>query len=220
VNPDATFAVGYQPVLLVEGDGDREAVPLLVRRLFSEIGRPECSPAPRPIRCGDLPKLLRTGALEKFVTYACTRPDGDSVLLVVDCDDDCPPEVVGKLSQRAEPIARKFRKRIGIALMHREFETLFLYALPDLAEKFRDLPWELEGWEAGRDWTQVRGAKEELRRQMGGRVYKETRHQVRFASALDLTAVGARCRSLAHLASTLRWLTEDGKSEAVYPRAR
>lgn len=211
---------GSRPVLLVEGDGDREAVPLLVRRLFSEIGKPQCSPAPKPIRCGDLPKLLRDGVLEKFVTYACRRPDGDSVLLVVDCDDDCPPGVVGTLAQRVESIGHQFQKRIGVALMHREFETLFLYAVPDLAKRFQDLPWHLEGWDEERDWTEVRGAKERLRHHMGGRLYKETRHQSSFVSALNLPALEARCRSLSHLLTTLRWLTEEEGTSAVHPPSR
>ncbi|HYW06032.1 MAG TPA: hypothetical protein VE913_03695, partial [Longimicrobium sp.] len=67
-----------RPVLLVEGDGDMDAVPFLVRRLFPETGRPDCMPASRPIRCGDVKKLRRAGVLEKFVEYACRRTDGDS----------------------------------------------------------------------------------------------------------------------------------------------
>jgi hypothetical protein len=201
----------------VEGHGDKEAVPLLIRRLFSEIGRPEYAPAPRPILCGDLPKLLRDGVLEKFVTYAGRRPDGDSVLLVVDCDDDCPPNIVGTLAQRVEPLAHQHGKRVGIALMHREFETLFLHAVPDLAERFSELPWKIESWDANRDWTEIRGAKAELRRFMGGRLYRETGHQARFVSALDLPTLEERCRSLAHLINTLRWLTNEKKAVVVYP---
>jgi hypothetical protein len=204
-------------VLLVEGEGDREAVPVLLRALFSHIGRPECSPASHPLRCGDLPKLLREGALEKFVTYACKRPDGDSVLLVVDCDDDCPPNVVDTLARRAAPIGERVQKRIGLALMHREFETLFLYAVPHLAEVFPKIPWKIEDWSEAQDWTEVRGAKETLRHHMGGRLYKETRHQASFVSALDYGTLEARCRSLAHLITTLRWLTGAESLGPVHP---
>ncbi len=208
---------GCQPVLLVEGDGDRQAVPLLVRRLFQQIGRPECMPAPSPIRCGDLRKLARPGEIEKFVTYACSRPDGDSVLLIVDCDDDCPREVVVGLCQRVQPIAERFSKRVGVALMYREFETLFLYSIQDLADHYPGLRWSLEDLDPERDWTRIRGAKEELRRWMSGATYKETRDQARFVSALDLEALQDRCRPFAHLASTIVWLASEEPGQ-VYPR--
>ncbi len=177
-------------------------------------------PAPRPIRCGDVPKLARPGEIEKFVQYACSRPDGDSVLLIVDCDDGCPREIVASLCQRVKDIAKRFEKRVGLALMHREFETLFLYSLRELAEKYPHLPWSLEDLDPERDWTEIRGAKEKLRRCMGGAPYKETRDQARFVSALDLEALVDRCRPFAHLASTLGWLLSRGERGQVYPRIR
>ncbi len=209
---------GHRPVLLVEGDGDREAVPLLVRQLFQHIGRPDCTPASRPIRCGDLRKLARPGEIEKFVTYACSRPDGDSALLIIDCDDDCPREVVVDLCRRVQPIAERFDKRVGVALMYREFETLFLYSIQELADRYPDLRWRLEDLDPKRDWTEIRGAKEELRRWMGGATYKETRDQARFVSALDLEVLPERCRPFAHLASTLVWLASEAETGQVYPR--
>ena len=211
---------GCRPVLLVEGPGDRMAIPLLVRLLFQHLGRPDCVPAPRPIRCGDLPKLARSGEVEKFVKYACLRPDGDSVLLVVDCDDDCPREVVAGLCQRVSATAKRFGKRVGLALMQREFETLFLYSLRELAERYPELRWTLEDPDSERDWTEIRGAKEKLGKRMSVGTYKETRDQARFVSALDLEALQERCRPFAHLASTLAWLSSDSARGHVYPHIR
>ena len=81
------------PVLLVEGFGDAEAVPFMLRRYANHLGFHTFSPAPRPIKTGSLHKLSRPGELEKFITYGCRRPEGDSVLLCLDCDDGCPAEL-------------------------------------------------------------------------------------------------------------------------------
>ena len=63
------------PVLILEGEGDREAVPYLIR----EITRYTVSPAGKPIIGVNVPKLSRNGELEKYATYALMRSDGDSV---------------------------------------------------------------------------------------------------------------------------------------------
>jgi hypothetical protein len=163
---------------------------------------------------------MRPGEIEKFVQYAGTRQDGDSVLLIVDCDDDCPREVVVDLCQRVRPIAERFAKRVGLALMHREFETLFLYSLKELAEQYPELRWTLEVPDSERDWAEVRGAKEKLRQRMSTGTYKETRDQARFVSALDLEALRERCRAFAHLTSTLDWLCSEAETGPVYPWIR
>jgi hypothetical protein len=208
---------GCNPVLLVEGDGDKDAVPFLLRRMFPEMGKPECTPAPRPIMCGEVKKLKRPGELEKFVEYACRRSDGDSVILTVDCDDDCPKHLVKEFSRRADPIAMATRKKVGIAFMYREFETLFLFSLPELAAAHPTFEWQIEGIDPYRDWTLVRGAKGALNGLMRSYYYKETRDQVRFVSNLDLQQLRAKCRSVEHMFRLLDWLTNPASPNLVYP---
>lgn len=207
-----------RPVLVVEGDGDLEAVPLLLRRWFPVVGAPGCFPATNPIRCGDLPKIRRPGQLERFVELACSREDGDSVVLLVDSEDDCPKDVVAELTQRVAEIAERYRKKVGIALMYREYETLFLFGLPELAEKFTHADWALEDVDFDKDWESVRAAKGQVNRLLGKNYfYKETRDQARMTDALDIEAVTSRCRSALHLDRVLRWLNEEGSDEWVYP---
>ncbi|MEM1204465.1 MAG: DUF4276 family protein [Acidobacteriota bacterium] len=205
-----------RPVLLVEGDGDREAVPELMRRLFAHLGLIGI-PAPRPILCGDVRKLLRTGEVEKFVTYACRRSDGDSVLLTVDCEDECPVEVARELALRIAPLAERHRRRVGLVFLEREFETLFLYSLPSLTAAFPEFGWDLDKDATEHDWTTVRDAKGRLNKAMSRHWYKETRDQVRFAARVDLDRLAERSRAFLHCQRTLLWLSDPEAEAWVYP---
>lgn len=208
-----------RPVLLVEGDGDREAVPVLVRRIVQATGTYSINPASNPIRCGDLPKISRPGELEKFATYACRRSDGDSVLLVVDCEDDCPREVVESFEKRLTEIAERFQKKVATALMYREFESILLHDIPGLAQRYPELGWDLSRHRADQDWSALRGAKEYLSGLMSGYTYKPTRDQAAFTAAIELDRIRDQCRPVEHLFSTLNWLISIDSPSYVFPQA-
>jgi hypothetical protein len=194
-----------------------EAVPLLLRRWFPLLGAPECYPAANPIRCGELPKLRRAGQLERFIELACRRGDGDSVLLLVDADDDCPKDVISELSARAAPIAARFRKKVGMCLVYREYETLFLFGLQELVNTFDAATWVIEDGDLHRDWEKNRGAKGVLKTKMKGYYYKETRDQARLTHALDIARVRERCRSAIHIDRALQWLLDATDRGWCYP---
>lgn len=208
-------------VLLVEGDGDQAAVPELVRRVSLRLDLHGMQPTSKPIRCGGLERLQREGELERFVTYGCQRHDGDGALLVLDCDDDCPKEAVSAFALRIAPIAQRFSKKIGIAFLRREFETLFLFCVKRICERYPSCDWDPKSFEVNRELEEIRGAKEALARLMRWGKYKETRDQARFVTALDFDLLAQRSRSYRHLESTLRWLAQppDGTSW-VYPAPR
>ncbi|MCP4659463.1 MAG: DUF4276 family protein [bacterium] len=193
-------------MLLVEGDGDRTAVPELVRRVCHHLGLHQIQPAAHPIRCGSIPKLRRAGVVERFVTYACQRGDGDSVLLVLDCDDDCPAEAAAELVTRVAGIGERFGKKVGIAFFHREFETLFLFSVASISSRFPDCGWQLKPFDQAVDMERFRGAKERLRQLMSAGKYKETRDQVRFVTALDLDRLAEKSRSYRHFEAMMVWL--------------
>jgi hypothetical protein len=167
--------------------------------------------------CGDIPKLRRVGELEKFVEYACVRSDGDSVLLIVDCDDDCPKDVAAEFGLRIRPIAERYGKKVGLGFMYREFETLFLYSLRELAAAFPAYDWRIDDIDFDRDWTAIRDAKGALNNVMGSYYYKETRDQVRFVTRLDLASLEDRSRSAKHLRRLLNWLRDPGAETLIYP---
>jgi hypothetical protein len=206
-----------KPVILVEGDGDMKAVPFLIRKLAEASGFYDLIPCPNPIKCGEIPKLRKEGQLERFVQYACIRSESDSVILVVDCDDDCPVTTSGEFAARANLIAQRFRKKVGIAFIQKEFETLFLYSLRELSVSYPEHGWLLKESDASTDWATVRGAKSELNRRMKNYTYKETRDQVKFVSAIDIENVASTCRSAMHLQRLINWMYSDDDGRWVYP---
>jgi hypothetical protein len=206
-----------KPVLLVEGDGDTHAVPFLIRKVAESSGLHDLIPCSNPIKCGEIPKLRKQGQLERFVQYACQRSDGDSVVLVVDCDDDCPVTTSHQFTERVRVIAERHLKKVGIAFMHKEFETVFLFSLPELSLKYPEHGWRLSRDDNTRDWTTVRGAKGELNRRMKNYSYKETRDQVKFVSAIDFNNLTSTCRSALHLQRLIDWIYCDSTKQLVYP---
>jgi hypothetical protein len=78
---------------VVEGHGDRQAVPLLVRRIAAELCAVHDTEVQSPLRV-PRDRLLKPGELERAVSFAATRvaPDG-GVLIVIGADDDCPAEL-------------------------------------------------------------------------------------------------------------------------------
>jgi len=175
---------------VVEGHGETEALPILIRRLIATVNPPLAVDVVRPIR---VPRstLLKHGELERAVQLAAlnARPDG-AVLVVLDAEDDCPRTMAPELLERV-------RSAIGhlpaaLALAKREFEAWFLAAVESLCER-RGLPPDLE---APPDPEAVRGAKEWLSDRMPlGQRYSETLDQPALAAVFDLECSRQRSRS-------------------------
>jgi hypothetical protein len=167
-------------VPIVEGHGEVEAVPVLIRRFAKETGR-------LPIEVGvpirvKRDKLLKPGELERAVDLAAAKAGpGGRILVLLDAEDDCPAELAPRLAQRARQ-ARADRM-IGVVLARREFEAWFLAA----AESLRALRTLRDDLIAPRDPEGIQGAKEWLSARMhapGG--YHETVDQPALAARFDL----------------------------------
>ncbi len=204
------------PALILEGEGDKEAVPLLIRRLLVEHEIADFHVQPNPIIRQTISGLRAPGQLERFLTYSVDR-DGDSVLVLLDCDDDCPKEVVETYIPRVQKMYRG--KNVGFAFFRSEYESLFICCLDIIAERYPDFGWNLDGWTLRQDHEAIRGAKQYLSRHMkSGRAYKEVRDQARFTSALDFERLRTHSRSFRHFESTLLWLRAAEQTErATYP---
>jgi len=93
---------------IVEGHGEREAVPLLVRRIAESLPTPVYVDAPPAIRIPRT-KLVRVGELERAVTLAGmriaeTQPGAGGVLVLIDADDDCAARLGPELLERARSV--------------------------------------------------------------------------------------------------------------------
>ena len=124
-------------VAIVEGPGEVDAIPILIRRIAATAVPDVVPHVPRPIRV-KRDRFLKENELERYVDLAARQsgPDG-GVLIVLDADDDCPPELAATILRRATR-ARSDRT-IKVVLARREYEAWFLAAADSIAGR-RGLP--------------------------------------------------------------------------------
>ena len=115
---------------IVEGHGEVEAIPVVVRRIAEQESPLSIVQIPTPIRISK-GRLVKTGELERTVELAARlagQPGG--VLIVLDSDDDCPAEQGPALLARA--VEARSDRPIAVVLAKREFEGWLLAAAESL----------------------------------------------------------------------------------------
>jgi len=176
-------------VPVVEGHGEVEAVPILLRRIAAISGAGGFR-LERPLRCSKH-KLVKAGELERVVELAARRagPKG-AVLIVLDSDESCPKETAPELLARAR-IARKDRT-IALTLANHEFEAWFLAAIESIRGRRGIRPdATFDGDPEG-----MRGAKGCLESLMNeGASYSETLDQPALAALMDIDMARRRSPS-------------------------
>lgn len=174
---------------VVEGPGDMQAVPLLLRRLLHERHQIYDVEVLPPYRYGNLPKMLKNFVRNVLAAAKENAP----ILWTADCDDGCP---IAWVNQFEEQLPAGLQIPIRFALFLREYESMFLAEHNCLISKLAlelDTP-ALPNPETHRD------AKGEISRMMpAGAAYKEMVHQPRLTAAMDLDTAIANSRSLRHL---------------------
>ena len=166
---------------IVEGHGEQKALPLLIRRIFVETSPltfPIVNPAIR-VKSGSF--LNDPDYFGKYVSYAADKAAqaGGEILILLDCEDDCPAKLGPSLLARAKNVRSDVPTTVVLA--HREYETWFLAA----AESLRGcggLPADLSPPAAP---ELIRGAKEWLGRHME-QSYDPIIHQAAFTARFDL----------------------------------
>lgn len=168
---------------VVEGHGDREALPVLIRRVARRLVPARHVEVPKPIRVARS-RLLKHGEIERAVDLAARQCEArDGILVLIDAETDCPADLGPKLLQRA--VAARPDRRIRVSLACREFEAWFLAAAESLAGK-RSLNLPLVG---PPDPEEVADCKGWLTfHSAPGRPYKETLDQPALAELFDLDA--------------------------------
>ena len=168
-------------VPIVEGHGEVEALPVLIRRIFAAF-RAGVSPVVNP------PSRVKAGSFlndrdyfHKYVALAAAKASqGDGlVLILLDCEDDCPGTLGPRLLANAQAVRADIK--CAVALAHREYETWFLAAATSL-RSCAGLPSELD---PPANPESIRGAKEWLSKQMS-RPYDPIIHQSRLTARFDL----------------------------------
>ena len=176
---------------LVEGEGDVEAVPVLLRMICAAHKRYDVDIC-RPHRRGDIHKVHRR--FHDFLHAGLN--EAQRLLWIMDCDDGCPLEWLAKLEKLIQDNPPSPQCHLRFAFIVREYESLFLAEQTAAREKLLiegAFPANVEA---------IRGAKEWLSAAMPtGRAYKETLDQAAITAQLNLTVLRQKSRSFRHLES-------------------
>jgi hypothetical protein len=125
--------------LVVEGHGEVQALPVLVRRVAEELG----ISAVRCLRPFRVPrgKLVREEELRRAIDLVARKAgSGMPILVLLDADDDCPAELGPRLQSS---VARDDRV-VEVVLAKTGYESWFLAAAASLSGA-RSLPTGLDG---------------------------------------------------------------------------
>jgi hypothetical protein len=170
---------------IVEGHGEVQAAPILIRRIAAEMDLNLRVAIESPIRV-PANRLRKAGELERTVELAARKLGGaGGILILIDCDWDngCPKWDGPTLLQRAQ--SARPDMPVSVVLAYREYEAWFIAA----TESIRGRRGLAETLEVVADPEGIRGAKEWLSNRMPrNRPYAETTDQPALTQWFDMQA--------------------------------
>lgn len=207
---------------IVEGHGEVDAAPVLLRRLLLEARCPHVGVG-RAIRRKQ--SQLRTEqGIRDGVRLALLQPECAAVLILFDGEDDCPRELGIRVRDWARAAA--MGRPCDVVVAYREYETWFLSAL----ESLRGQSGISVDAVAPPDPESRRDAKAAIEVFMpSDRAYSETGDQPAMSATFDMGLAHRRSRSFRKLVKTVGdllhllrqttpiWPPEDWRSDDVPP---
>jgi hypothetical protein len=167
---------------IVEGYGEVEAVPVLVRRIAERLGHlPAQVQLPIRVPKG---KMVKPEEFARSLKLAVGKLGGvGAILVLLDSDGECPAELGPRLQRMAYGVIPNVP--IAVVVAHQEFEAWFLATAESLGGK-RELPQPLGPPSRP---EAVRDAKGWLTSHMpSGRSYSPTIDQPALAAVMDIDA--------------------------------
>ena len=188
--------MGKVIVPIVEGYGEVEAVPNLIRRILNEKGAYDLA-VRKPIR-QSRGKLCKDEGLLNALRFAAMEDDCGAIVVIIDADDD-PPCILGP--ELLRQTARAFSHiPIWVELANKEFEAWFIAGIESLAG-YRGIP---SGIQRPEDPEDIRDAKGWLDKILEyGWSYSETIDQAKYAFHFDYRAASTHSRSLRRFISII-----------------
>jgi hypothetical protein len=189
--------------LIVEGSGEKEAAPLLIRRFLHDHYQLFDCVIGETYNARGRYNLLKQGGLESFLNLARGAPNCAGAIVLLDVERehrDCPPSLAYSLAQRTKKLNLRFPVVIVCAAC--EYESWFLLNLHTIAPKFLTPNVKYEG-----DSERECGSKGWLTRNMPeGSAYNETAHQPRMTALIDIQHTLQQSRSFRRLGHALQQL--------------
>ncbi len=170
-------------VPVVEGHGEEKALPAILHRMAAAIGRPLGLQVNPPIRVKAGSFLRPDHAyFARYVQLAAAKSAQDAglVLILLDCEDDCPARLGPDLLRRARAV--RSDADYLVVLAYREFETWFLAA----AHSLRGIDGFAADAEPPPDPEALRDAKGWLGARMAPHGYDPVVHQLAMGRKFDL----------------------------------
>ena len=181
---------------IVEGHGEVEAAPVLLRRLLAEAACQHVGVG-RPIRRTQSQLRSKEG-IQAGVRLALLQPECAAVVILFDGEDDCPKELAAQVRAWARAVAAG--KPCDVVVAYREYETWFLAALESLRGQYgiaKDAATPANP-ESKRD------AKSALEEYMPpNRAYSETGDQPAMSAVFDMGQAHRRNRSFRKLVKAI-----------------
>jgi len=180
---------------IVEGDGEVEAFPILLRRICEWLSPGVYCNVLQPIRVRRDRFLNREEEFRRMLELAALKTGDDGwIVVLLDADDDCPSELGSKILERAKQVVP--HKYVSVVLPNREYEAWFLASAISLDScrgfSFPDIPTAPEA---------IRGAKEWLSERNPGGRYREVTDQPAFSARMNLQLAFDNSRSFRKLCS-------------------
>ena len=166
---------------IVEGHGETQSVPVLIRRIAAELYPELVIDIPRPNRV-HRDKVIKIDELEREVELTARKINRQgAILIILDSGNDCPAELGPALLDRASQTHSDLP--IAVVLAQQEFEAWFLAAAKSLRGE-RGLRNDID---PPNDPEAIPGAKEWLRdRMQSGKTYRSKRDQPALAALFDI----------------------------------
>ncbi|MBN1916958.1 MAG: DUF4276 family protein [Verrucomicrobia bacterium] len=197
-------AVRPSIVPIVEGHAEIETIPVLLRRILAEDQIHDVQAA-RPFRV-KRSRITRKDEIEKAIqTAVANRETPGGVIVVLDADDDCPAELGPALLGRCRSVTSV---PVRVVIANRELEAWFLGA----KESLRVVRGVHADATAPPLPESLRGAKEELSKNMSPKRYLEVDDQPALAEKMDFASARTRCRSFDKFLRDVRSLVEETRS--------
>jgi hypothetical protein len=166
---------------IVEGHGEVEAVPVLLRRIVQAEAPQHQLRINPPIRIKSGSFLNKESDFNRYVTLAASKAAQSAglVLILLDCEDDCPAILGPELLARAQSVRGDVPYLIVLA--YREYESWFLAA----ARSLRGLSGLPDNLITPDNVEAIRNAKGWLSERMT-RSYDPIKHQAEISGKFDL----------------------------------
>ena len=181
---------------IVEGDGEVEAVALLLRKFTARVNRFDIQVG-RPINANGRTNILKPNGLERFCELVRKQADCVGLLILLDTEREdvaCPPALASSLTDRVRTLTLPFPVAVVCAVC--EYESWFLHNLDRIAPDF-DLS---EGVYEGDPEAECNAKGWLTARMPPGKIYKETIDQSRMTDRIDMDSTRARSRSFRRFA--------------------